>query len=472
MAVFFQSIYVENNRYIKAHPALACLLVLLSYAIAVEFYMSKCVPIIDEKAAPVPFKIFHLRWCIVTIPAIFYVLIWIYRKASAWLTAFWREMDSVDRRIYCVLAVVLTAVILILYVTNSQWYLIYDDIYSIDSGWCYEGIFPDAAYYDVRHPALSVITFPIWAITHFWGQLLFPPPLTEALSAVCLQVLNIQLILLMGMMIGKLAHSRWVTILYYVSAPVLLFVAFFEKYQICTFFVVAYVYQLCCGQSREMSLIVGAGSMPTNILIVLGECFSGETWKKRGERLLRLLAAGVAFMICFGRAGMLIVQELFSSVANITHIFGLQVYQGVAYLYSFINLAQGTLLPLPSCETQENVFRYMWDGITERISFAGPIILCVVLIGLWSDRKESFAKICAVWIAVAALLFMVMRWSVGESPLFSLCFSWAFLPLFYKGLRTVCIWLHWKEAHVMPFFTVYVMAMNLANTVYITKVMA
>ncbi len=76
---------------------------------------------------------------------------------------------------------------------------------------------------------------------------------------------------------------------------------------------------------------------------------------------------------------------------------------------------------------------YLWDDLTENIPLCGIVIFIIVVIGFIVNRKEIFSKICALWILFAFVLFAILNWSTGESPLFNIYFSWAIIPLFVYG---------------------------------------
>ena len=57
-----------------------------------------------------------------------------------------------------------------------------------------------------------------------------------------------------------------------------------------------------------------------------------------------------------------------------------------------------------------------------------------MLIGIAVGRKSLFTRMCAVWTVAAAVLFVGFQWSVHASPLFSIYFAWAFIPLFCEGV--------------------------------------
>ena len=47
-----------------------------------------------------PFDIFRLRWWILSLPAIFYLLIYLYRKISIFLIDFWDNLNNKEKKFY------------------------------------------------------------------------------------------------------------------------------------------------------------------------------------------------------------------------------------------------------------------------------------------------------------------------------------------------------------------------------------
>ena len=84
-------------------------------------------------------------------------------------------------------------------------------------------------------------------------------------------------------------------------------------------------------------------------------------------------------------------------------------------------------------------FRYMWDNIEENISYVGLVIIFIILFGIIDiikNKRKIYYSFLSGFI-FSLLLFIVLTWSTKESPLFSICFSWAIIPLFIFGLERI-----------------------------------
>lgn len=460
--LFIKNTFKENYEYIKNNPKKSILILLLSIIVVLAIHKSKAIPNKDLLVLSLPIKIFRLRWCLFTIPSIFYLFIWLFQKIKKFIIEFWSELDDKDKKIYLYVTLISSALILIIYCINDQWYQQYDLVYSIDSGWIHRNILPNLAYYDIRHPILSIITFPIWSISSFILKVFIPSQLLTGTCAAFIQIINIQLLLMIGFMIKKLTDNKWTFWLYLTSSPVLLFSIFLEKYQLCTFLLVLYVF-LCLKnkKSNETNLIIATGVMPTSIFIYIYEIFVKEKIIDKIKRIFNLAIKGFGILICTGRIHLLYPKMLFDELTHMTSTFGLQDLSIKECLISFSNMIQGSFIGLSSIVTS----KYEWSNILNDISLIGIIIFVIVIIGIFLNRKDKFVKICSVWTLVSLALLTVFKWSVHESPLFSIYFSWALIPLFQKGLAFIIKKMDWKENIIYYSILVPMIIINVLNII-------
>lgn len=454
--VFVRKTGGEVCAYIRPHPLKCAAALLAASAVILSMRQAKQPAHEDVQAFPLLSQLFRLGWWLLAIPALAYLLLWLWRKADGFFQELWHDMDRQDKILYWTAAIGLSAVVIAAYRLNPQWYLQFDVVYSIDSGWCYQSIFPQPAYYDIRHPTLSVVTFPIWAVIHGGLRLIVPSQLLEPLCAACLQMVNIQALLLTGLMLEKLAKSRWILPLYLASSPVLLFTMFFEKYQLCTFLLVLYAYQVCRkGGDGEGNIVVASGAMPTSLFLFAGSLLVRGSLVHKLKSLARTAALGVMFLIGSGRIHLLNPQALLQEVSLMANWFGLKNLSVKECLFSFTQMVHGSFLGISSESGQQ----YVWTHILDSVSVLGVILLGVIAVGLVSNWRDRFVRFCAVWVAAGLVLFVGVQWSVQESPLFSLYFSWALIPLFQKGLQFIIDRLHRKDrtvylALILPMFVI------------------
>lgn len=489
--LFYTGTAAESLAYIRSRRAESLLVFLASAAILWQEYLQKLPASYIEIYAPFSVHIYRLGYWALALPALFFLLLWVWRRARAFLTELWGSMGSVDKRIYLAVSAAMCVTVLCAYASNSQWYLQYDSVYSLDAGHCAEDVFPLAEYCDVRHPTLSILTFPIWAVFQTALGFFVPSHLLLTLVTGCVQLVNIQLLLLSGLMLARLAGNRWVLLLYLISFPSFLFGMFLEKSQIIVFLMVLYVYLQCeaakgpsgrlaqkrarggakkaggslrasfQGEGTELNLMLSIGALPVSVFLFVYELFKRESAASKLFRLLRTAAWGALFLVCTGRVHYLLPSMLLRNTPSMLREFGLQGRPLRSCCISFMNLIHGCFLAQSSTAGAN----YMWSDVLTRVSPLTFVILAVVLTGLAAHWRKPLVQFCAIWLAGAFVLLTVFQWSVDESPLFSVYFGWAVLVLFQKGMETVIEKLRWNEKTVYCAILIPMLAVNLTNMI-------
>ena len=441
--IFITKTVKENYKYYKENKIKTIIILILSIFVILAMHESKIIKqlnIFDFKI-----EISRLRYWALATPAVFYLFVWIYRKIKDFITKFWKDLDDKEKKIYKKISIISTIVVAILFVLNNNWYTQYDIVYSIDSGWIFKNMLPKLAYYDLRHPILGTIMFPLWAMITKTLGLVVPAHLLNTCGAIFFQVLSVQFLIIISFIIKKLTSSDWAFKLYLVSAPTLLFALFLEKYQLITFMLVVYVYlYMKNNENKEEALVMAAGIMPTSIFIYIKEFFSKEPIKQKIKNIMKLAVVGLGVIICLGRVHMLFPNNLMQELELIQTKYASKEVTKVEALTSYTNMVEGSLLTVSSKVNK----KYIWTGILDEISYIGVAMFIIMLIGIIKDRKDKFTQICSIWLVFSILLLTVLNWSVHESPLFSIYFSWAFIPLFVKGLDYLINKFNIKEKNV------------------------
>ncbi len=444
----------------------------MTLIIVMAMYADKRNYYLDTIFHPLPFlpiRFFRFRWIVFTVPALFYLLLWIVMKAIGFLSSFWDSLDREDQKLYVLLTSVASAAVLAAYTFNTGWFMQYDRIYSIDSGFCYLNIFPQLSYYDIRHPIMSVVAFPLWAVIHTVLGWFVPAQLLEILCAACLQLVNVQLLLLIGFMLREMSGSRWTLMLYLVSSPILLFTFFFEKYQLAVFFLVLYVYQLYRKEKgSDTCFILASGLMPTSTFIYANEVLHPEPIKIKLKKTCSVFLQGVAILICTGRAHLLYPKQLMTEVSSMAKRFGMKSIDLKNCLFSLSNMVHSVFLDLSSVVDYDKVI-YYWPDVLNKPSILGIVISAIVFLGFLMNLKDRFTQICFVWAGVSVILFCVFQWSVIESPLFGIYFAWALISLFQKGFQAILEKFHWKEQTAYCCILFPMLAVNLLLLIDIGK---
>ena len=367
-----------------------------------------------------------------------------------------------------------------------QWTTL-DIIYQTDSSFIYEHYYPvfsngfefdwDIGNGGIRHPLTTLFTYPVYVVTSFMANLLFFVPNCQAVMyAVIQSVMLIVTVILLKRMI----KSEWIYLIFTLSFPFLFFTIFVEKYQLATFFVVAYCYYIVVHPGKkkevaELGMVGAAGTMITSAWLAF---FWGEQKKIKGriKEYAGLFLRFLAILIGSGRINylwnfgylinhnfrMFTGKELFSKVVQavpalsactaflpeqIAVAMSMPIYDRnlelipvvVRRVCAFFNLLVSCLIPIPYTITEslwgENVF--YWRSVTGELNILGIVIFVLLIAIFIKHRKERNVQVFSMWVLWAFLQFAVIGFSAGCSPLFSLYFAWAVIPLLLIGMKDV-----------------------------------
>lgn len=381
------------------------------------------------------FNFFNLGYYILAIPATWMIVGYCIKYTLDFMSGVLKGISRNEKWMYAIIALTLCVVVSIMYSVQNMWFLQYDNVYSIDSEWIFSSVYPDLSYYDIRHPLLSVVTFPIWAVLHFVLKIAAPSDMIELLTAVTIQWITVIMLVLIGIMLRKLTDNLLVFLIYICSFPTLLYTLSFEKYQLCVLFVLLYVYSKCNEKKSGANglLILIAGLMPTNAFIAVTEFFDQCNWKEKIRNIIKIFVLGIVALICFGRSNLINLRFVYSEISGMRTSFGSGSTAIAGRIKAVFNMIESCFISIPSVAGEQ----YMWVPVTERLSILGVIILLVAVLGMLFGRKKRYYRICSLWVLFAFILLVVLNWAPYEAPLFSIIFSWAIISLFIKGMDVI-----------------------------------
>lgn len=192
---------------------------------------------------------------------------------------------------YIVISLILVITIVLAYNLKKSLYEQYDLIYSIDSGWTFKNIFQNFNYYDIRHPLLNIMTYPIYSVVYIPISVFYNGENIEILKAIMMQVINIQLVLITAVMISKIFKNKNIFYFYMMSASTITYIFFFEKYQLCVFIIVAYLFMKENKKNTLPLAVASFGSMATSIFIIVVNIFNKESLKEKIKKAIKLSLA-------------------------------------------------------------------------------------------------------------------------------------------------------------------------------------
>ncbi len=466
---FWEKTLNENIENLKNNKVFSIVCAILASFVIFKLYQTKGMQN-KEIFNKYLFNPFRLRGFIISLLSILYIGVFLGNKIEKWILNIYKKLDSWDKKAYLILSFVFLGIIIFAYSLNSNWYLTYDKIYSLDSGWCFKNILPESSYYDIRHPVLSIFTFPIYAIVSTIVKFVISGNLSDTVIAIIIQFLNIQILILTGFLLKLLTKKKSVFLIYMLSFPTLLFSLFLEKYALCVFFIVLYIYSLCNENKNESitGLISATICMPTSCFIGILEFFTSDKVKEKILRILKIIFITLLILICFGRSWVLFngPTEAFSTQKDFSNK-SLNIQERTI---ATLKMIQGCIFALPSIATGDI---YFWDGtLTSNISILSLVIFAIMIIGIIKNRKSFFVKSCTVWTIFSFVLFVILKWSAHTTPLFSLYFSWAIIPLFVMGLDYLFekLKINKKAGYVILMFLMLVI--NITTILDISKLLA
>lgn len=349
-----------------------------------------------------------------------------------WIKGFVRALfdglDDLDRKLYAGVSLVVSLAVVGAYLVLPGLYMQYDHVYSMDSGFVLRAVF-DLRYMDIRHTALQPFAFPFAAVAGFAASLL-PPGAYTLCCAVLLQLVNVQFLVLAGFMVRDLAGSRWILVPYFLSWPFVSYALFFEKYQVASFLVVLSAWYMAKFRRASAQLAIATGAMSSSGVMFLGTLLSDEPWKVRLKSFAKACLAGVCLLLSAGRGRLLDPRTFVELAGGMLGTFGVDAGPGGLF-NSLTALCGSTLFPVPGAVGTEGYYagRYIWTDATLALNRTGIEVMLIVAVGAVLKRKEYFYRLCAMWAGFAVVMVCVFRWAPDVSPLFGLCFLWAFLPL-------------------------------------------
>lgn len=382
--------------------------------------------IATKTAVVISSRIRHIKPLILlSFPGLALIITLVLIKIKEWLKEFINSMDSFEKKSYIITSIVMLIVVTVLYLRTNKLSLLYDRIFSLDSKFVYDEVLPNIYYYDIRHPLMSIITFPVYAIVDF----IFSVPLKR----IIFQLINTQLLILTGLELRRMTKNNFVYIFYIMSYSSVLLTIFMEKYILCTFLIVTYLYNILYLEKSSNKLITFiAGTMPTNLYIAVSELFRKIKFKEKIINILKIGLTSLLLVVILGR-----VHCFYNGYDEIKYKkekFGKDEYKLSEKINSTTQMIETVFIPIKS-EKKDNT--YLWKSVTDKISYIGVGILIVISFGLKEifKNKNKIYYSFLISLLFSAVLFIVLNWSVHESPLFNICFSWAIIPLFLKGIE-------------------------------------
>lgn len=439
---FIHNTKSELFAYIKEHKTLDLFMSIYAIYYMYLLYQQKSAEAAGYFFLSLP--VFHVGYYMVGGLAVWFLGLYIINKCINWIKELFVQLTETDKKEYVLFSCVFTVILIVFYVYTSGWYLQYDKVYSMDSGYCYNNIVSSSTYYDIRHPLLSAVTFPVLAFVRLIENIIVPVHMIKIFEAVAFGIVNIQLLLLTGLLLKVLSGHNYAFRMYVLSFSTMIYMFMFEKYAICVFFLVLYLYSICKKERVRAteSIVLAVGTMPTSAFLGVVELLEKNTIKNKIIQIFKIALSFLAMLICFGRAHVLWygIPELIATKQK----FGDAILLLPNRIYSVVDMIGGAFI----AQSSELTDKYWWTSVGMKVSVAGLILLIIICLGIYEGWKDKYVKICALWLVFAFVLFVLLQWSPHESPLFSIYFSWALILLALRGMDGLIEECRWKEKYV------------------------
>lgn len=321
---------------------------------------------------------------------------------------------------------IISIIWLILLFINIIWYsfldlsFIKDDvIYSVDSYYVLNHMFPSFCWaLDIRHVLYCFFTFPFYAVFATF-RVFIPFPIQ--LYPIFVSALNCAFIVLTALLLKKITKNNMIMYLYLMSFPSMFFSVIIEKFQLCTFFIMLFIYLLLNTEEEDVSLedfaLIGAvGTISTSAFLGF--------WSHKKEGIKRIISwLNIAFIffglsIVLGKCGVLL--SVFEYMEPLNNLPIKNRWFGLTEMLSSCFFA-----PYHIIESSQ----FMWQNSASYLNVFGLFILLICIISFILNRKDKFVQISFYWLAFSIFLFIIMNWFCQEAPLFNLYFSWAIIGL-------------------------------------------
>ncbi len=203
-----------------------------------------------------------------------------------------------------------------------------------------------------------------------------------------------------------------------------------EQYIFSVFWLILLVWQFTTGETegRDTAWVAASGSIlisGISIVLVPGD----GSWKQRVKDGALAIAKFILIGLLLGRAAMVM-----TTAANLQFLlqFAGEKLPFLARFMQYVRfLASCFVAPAAQMLRFDNgIAAYEQLEVTSW-SIGGFAVLAAAIAGFLLNRKSTFARICAAWVACSFLLLCVLGWGTSENGLvlYTLYFGWAFVSL-------------------------------------------
>lgn len=293
---------------------------------------------------------------------------------------------------------------------------------------------------DLRQPLFAVFAAPFVGLPYFLGKLLGGP----VLQAVLMNSVQILLLFAANFLLAKmlkLTPVNRVCFLLLTTATYtnMLFTLMMEQYIVAYFWMILCMYLITENRPSPMVLWGAGGTLLTSMVLLpfMPDKHPVKQFKEWFWDMVKLGLSFVALMLAFCRFD--VIYELLDKIADLSTFGGTKLTLAEKFFQYSAFAASCFTAPAAGINTTA-VDHISWQlQPVTGIDLAGVAILALALIGAIVSRKEKISQFAAAWIALSAVMLLVLGWGTSENGLilYGLYFGWAFLALLMQLVKTI-----------------------------------
>lgn len=308
---------------------------------------------------------------------------------------------------------------------------------------------------DIRQPFFAIFSLPFTILPRFISSITFAEIYPFLIAIVQGFIVFVSIILLEKMMKLKGISKLLFIIFMCVTYPTLLFLFNMEQYVIHVFYLIVFIYMSINNiKDKDMLFIMASGTLVTSGIFfpLLGE---KNNFKQSIKNIFFTFLKFVAILIISSKVLILMPDHLKLKADIFSDFYG-ETLSFNDRVNMYTNFALNTVIA-PKVEVNNSILAtqmmisddYKYHLVAynpainqtnnKEINVFGVIILAMAIVGFILNRKDSFSKICFVWLLFSFVLLPIIGYGADENGfiLYSYYFSWAFVCLIFKLFETL-----------------------------------
>lgn len=386
------------------------------------------------------------------------------------------EIKTAEWIVYGILLIAMLGYMVFSFAQSQAFYgtaLSYDIIYTSDSPSLVKGNVYLALTHpenDLRQPLFAVFAAPFVGIPYLLARVIGASATVQAILVNSAQLLMLFAANFMIVKMMKLNPVKRICFMLLTSCTYtqLLFTLMMEQYIVAYFWLIFCIYLIAEKQQPERIALWGAGGTLLTSMILLPFMSTKSPIKDFKSWFMDMVKYGlefVALIIVFCR-----FDVIFNLMARISFLSGF-TGKTVAFadkIYQYTEFI-GSCFVAPSAGVNTTAVDHIsWQlNPATGISFAGILILVLVIISVIWNRDKKSSLLAAGWVGFSLIMLLGLGWGTKENGLilYALYFGWAFLVLLFQLVEKV-------ESKLNIKFLVPVVTMVAATALLVTNIPA